>query len=397
MKLIDMHKGGKSSILSIYGNKVFYGHERSNLQVFNVLNDEGFDLLILTNQDGIAEEAKNLLDCKKIPQKAIQFVIWDDMRKPFTVLKIVRYLMKLAGHNWDFIRQYHSFRPDYIFIANDFMYINLLPALLFIKAPVVYRLGDAPVIAWKPFRFLWKNVIVKRTTKFVCISSFIKEKLMAVGRNPLAPDPIIYNYPPERVNTHFTPINYAKKGITFSYLGQIIEIKGVADFIDAAIITCQRTTETYFLLAGSLTYDASFSLTQKNKVEEANLADRIIFLGPVENIEDFFRKTDVLVTPSLKQEPLGNVIVEAKANRTPSIIYKSGGMPELITHGIDGYICQRSTADELVKALNYYLNNPNSIPIQGNNAFKSIKDLQIDFESFVSNWNEVFFKKMKNI
>ena len=392
-----MHKEEKSKILSIYGNKVFYGHERSNLQVFNVLNNEGFDLLILTNQDGIAEEAKNLLDCKKIPQKAIQFVLWEDMRKPFTILKIVRYLMKLVGHNLDFIRQYNSFRPDFIFIANDFMYINLLPSLLFIKAPIVYRLGDAPVIAWKPFRFLWKNVIVKRTTKFVCISNFIKEKLLAVGRNPLASDSIIYNYPPERVNTNFTPIHYAKKGITFSYLGQIIEKKGVADFIDAAIITCHRTTEAYFILAGSLTYDSNFALTQKNKVEVANLANRIIFLGPVENIEDFFRKTDVLVTPSLKQEPLGNVIVEAKANRTPSIIFNSGGMPELIKEGIDGYICQGSTADELVKAFNYYLNNQNCIRIQGENAFKSIKELRIDFESYVFNWNEVFSKKMKII
>jgi glycosyltransferase involved in cell wall biosynthesis len=385
-----MDKVEKPKILGIYGNKVYYGHERSNIQVFNVLNEEGFELLILTNKEGIAAEAKALMDFKKIPYKGITFPIWDDMRKPFTFVKVIRYLSKVIGHNIDFIKEHNRSRPDYIYIANDFMYISLLPSFLWISTPIVYRLGDEPVTAWKPFRFFWKHVIVKRTTRFVCISNYIRDRLIAAGRDPLAPDSVIYNFPPERILTSPTTINYSKKGLTFSYLGQIIGIKGLAEFIDAAITTCNKTSDVYFTLAGSLTYDSVFVKTQVDKVVASGFEKRIIFLGAVENIQDFFNKTDVLVTPSIKQEPLGNVLVEAKANSTPSIIFKSGGMPELIKSGIDGYVCQEPTADELVKAFKYYLNNTECVVVQSKRAFKSILDLGIDYESYVKNWNNVF-------
>lgn len=391
-----MNKSDKPKILGIYGNKVYYGHERSNIQVFNVLKDQGFELLILTNEEGIAEEAQKVLDYKKIDYKGIKFPIWDDMRKPFTPIKIYKYLIKLIKHNVDFITEFRKFRPDYIYLANDFMYISLIPVFMFIKTPIVYRLGDAPVMNWKPFRFFWKNVIVKRTTKFVCISEFIRKELIAVGRNPLAPDSVIYNFPPERINATLSPINYEKKGLTFSYLGQIIAKKGVGEFIDAALEICKTNAEVYFLLAGSLSYDVEFSNSQLLKVNNAGLADRIVFLGGIENIADFFVKTDVLVTPSIKQEPLGNVLVEAKANSTPSIIFNSGGMPELIKHGIDGYICEFPTADELVKAFEFYIKNADCISEQRKMANESIEILGIDFDSYISYWNAVFLFRNQN-
>ncbi|NJB83257.1 glycosyltransferase family 4 protein [Wenyingzhuangia aestuarii] len=377
-------------ILAIYGNQVYYGHERSNMQVFNTLTTEGYEFVVLVNKKGIAKQAKQVLDQKEIAYSQISYPDWTDMRKPFTIIKTLRYLGKVVKHNVEFLKQHKKVKPDYIYIANDFMYINLIPALLLINTKVVYRLGDAPVVQWKPFKFLWRNYIVKRTHKFVCISKYIHNKLIEAGRSKESNDIVIYNFPPERIEKILKPIDFIKKGLVFSYLGQIIKIKGVSEFIDAAIAICEKHNDVYFLLAGSLEYDKDFSQLQINKVKNNNLQDRIIFLGNIENIKDFFKKTDVLVTPSIKEEPLGNVLVEAKENSTPSIIFNSGGMPELIDHEVNGYICKNKTAFELEKAIEYYINIPEVIKKHGTEAKRSISKLGIGEGMYKENWLSVF-------
>ena len=380
----------KKKILCIYGNQVYYGHERSNMQVFNTLNKEGYKLCVLINKKGIAAQAKQILDKKNIPYSHISYPDWEDMRKPFTFIKTLRYIGKVIKHNIEFLKQHRKFKPDYIYIAKDFMYINLIPSFMLTKTKIIYRLGDAPVVQWKPFKFLWKNYIVKRTDKFVCISKYILNTLHKAGRKTTTKDVVIYNFPPERVEKVFKPIDFIKQGLVFSYLGQIIQVKGVAEFIDAAIELCKTNNSVSFLLAGSIKYDANFAQEQIEKVAKNGFQKRIIFLDNIENLKDFFEKTDVLVTPSIREEPLGNVLVEAKENKTPSIIFKSGGMPELIEHKINGYICENNTAEAIKKAMQYYIENEHEIKKQSVEAYKSIAKLGIGVREYTENWFSVF-------
>lgn len=381
----------KSKIICVYGNTLYYGHERSNVQVFSALKEEDFDLLVISNRAGIADSAKKVFDNQSIPFEPIPFPSWSDIRKPFTLLGILKYISKIITHNIHFYKKLIQFKPDFLYIGNDFMYISLIPSLLLSNVKVVYRLGDAPTVGWKPFAFLWKHYISKRTFRFVCISEFIRNKLIAVGRGRDQRDVVIYNFPPLRIAPkEVNTIPYTKKGITFSYLGQIIGIKGVSLFVDAAIKICSQYPEVSFLLAGDLKYSGEFADQLVAKVAEAGYQERIIFLGAVENIVDFFKLTDVLITPSVKEEPLGNVLVEAKTNHTPSIIFNSGGMPELIRHEHNGYLCLESTAFALETAIAYYLEHPELIREHGENAHASIAELGIDYKSYKQKWINVF-------
>jgi glycosyltransferase involved in cell wall biosynthesis len=378
-------------IICIYGNTVYYGHERSNVQVFNLLFTEGFDLMVVTNKRGIAPEAAKLFEDKGIKQESIVYPDWADMRKPFKMLKILKYTRNVIEHNFSFYKKLRQFNPDYIYIANDFMYLSLLPTFIFSNKKIIYRLGDAPVTGWKPFKILWEKYIIKRTDTFICISVFIKEKLALAGRKINNRDIVIYNYPPERSSNKHNQLPFPlAKGLTYGYLGQLIDIKGVELFIDAAITLCKRNYEVFFQLAGDLTYSEEYAQGLINKVMDANLQNRIIFLGSVENIKDFFSKIDILVTPSVKEEPLGNVIVEAKSYNTPSIIFNSGGMPELIKHKHNGFICSESTVAALETAMQYYIENTDLIAKHGKNAFDSIKELGIGFSEYRKKWLSVF-------
>jgi len=378
-------------IICLYGNSVYYGHERSNVQVFNLLHAEGFDLLVVTNEKGVAPEAVQVFNDKGIKHESIAYPDWADMRKPFTVVRVLKYISKVIKHNFAFYKKLKQFKPDYIYIANDFMYLSLVPSFILSNKKIIYRLGDAPLTGWKPFKILWKKYIVKRTHTFVCISQFIKDKLTLAGRKPNDRDVVIYNYPPIRSSDKevLLPL-HVQNGITFGYLGQLIDIKGVGLFIDAAIALCKKYSDVYFILAGDLSYSKEYTQGLLNKVQEADVQDRIIFLGSVENIKDFFSKTDVLVTPSVKEEPLGNVLVEAKSYYTPSIIFNSGGMPELIKHKHNGYVCTESTAAALETAMQYYIDNADLIEEHSKNAFASVKELGIGFAEYREKWLDVF-------
>lgn len=378
-----------SKILCLYNSSLFYGHERSNIEVFRTLKQH--DLHVLSNSYGIDSKAKEILDNEDIKCSSIKYPVWKHIRKPFNFFNLLRFFLDAFICNISFIIKWCRFKPDFIYLSNDFVYLVLSPSLLLIHTPIVYRIGDAPLVHWKIFDLCWRKFIVKRTYKFVCISNYIRTLVNNLGRDLYNnSDIVIYNLPPTR-NVFSDSLPYSKKnGITFGYLGQIIENKGVAIFISAAIEICSLNRGVQFVLAGSLTYDKRFSDKIFNLVETSGFGERITFFDQVENIESFFNLCDVLVTPSLKEEPLGNVIVEAKKYRTPSIIFPSGGMPELILHKVNGFICSSSEITSLIKALDFYIKNPDLITEHGFSAFNSIAELQIGYDYYKNRWYSIF-------
>lgn len=53
------------------------------------------------------------------------------------------------------------------------------------------------------------------------------------------------------------------------------------------------------------------------------LHSRVIFLGHIENIPELLRGREVLIAPSLVEEGLGLVVMEAKAAGFPSIVFQA--------------------------------------------------------------------------
>jgi 1,4-alpha-glucan branching enzyme len=121
---------------------------------------------------------------------------------------------------------------------------------------------------------------------------------------------------------------------------------------------------------------------------DRNLGRHVHFLGLVENVPDLMRQSHVHVCPSVWEEPYGLVAVEAKSAGIPSIIFPSGGLKELVEHGINGWVTRSKTADELSNVLEYYLLNPKIAEEQGRNALSSLDALQLD--SFSERWLSIY-------
>ena len=55
------------------------------------------------------------------------------------------------------------------------------------------------------------------------------------------------------------------------------------------------------------------------------------------NIIDIYNSADIFVLPSL-EDNLPNTIIEAMACGTPVLAFKTGGIPEMIEHKVNGYL-----------------------------------------------------------
>ncbi|QGG47836.1 N-acetyl-alpha-D-glucosaminyl L-malate synthase BshA [Heliorestis convoluta] len=72
-------------------------------------------------------------------------------------------------------------------------------------------------------------------------------------------------------------------------------------------------------------------------VQELAIEERVHFLGRQENVAEIFALSDLFLLPSEK-ESFGLVALEAMACQVPVIASRTGGLPEVVDHGLTGYL-----------------------------------------------------------
>ncbi len=110
---------------------------------------------------------------------------------------------------------------------------------------------------------------------------------------------------------------------------------------------------TYLLLAG----EGPIRGELDNLAADLGLNDRIRFLGWRRDAERLFAAADICVMPS-RFEPLGNVILEAWANRTPVIAARATGPEWLVEDNKSGLLFPIDNAEALASALQRLIGDP---------------------------------------
>jgi glycosyltransferase involved in cell wall biosynthesis len=86
---------------------------------------------------------------------------------------------------------------------------------------------------------------------------------------------------------------------------------------------------------------------------------RVNLLGfkPQSCVREVLINSALMVMPSVWQEPLGLVVMEAMACGVPVVASAVGGVPELIRHGVDGYLVPAGDPDALAGAIDQVLSD----------------------------------------
>jgi glycosyltransferase involved in cell wall biosynthesis len=125
-------------------------------------------------------------------------------------------------------------------------------------------------------------------------------------------------------------------------LGRLHPVKG----FDVLLHAVARAPELHLWLAG----DGPERFALQRLIRTLDIADRVRLLGWREDVTALMAAADLLVCPS-RHEPLGNVVLEAWAQRLPVIASAAEGPRALITPGETGLLVPVEDADALASAL----------------------------------------------
>jgi N-acetyl-alpha-D-glucosaminyl L-malate synthase BshA len=82
----------------------------------------------------------------------------------------------------------------------------------------------------------------------------------------------------------------------------------------------------------------------ERQVEEAGLADMVDFVGEQYDLVPWLSSADLFLLPSA-QESFGLAALEAMSCGVPVVASRVGGLPEVITDGVTGFVCEGDDLD----------------------------------------------------
>ncbi|MHC4955613.1 MAG: glycosyltransferase family 4 protein [Planctomycetota bacterium] len=127
------------------------------------------------------------------------------------------------------------------------------------------------------------------------------------------------------------------RGPVVGFCGQVIEVKGVSEFLEMAARVAPAHPDVTFLIVGDDKQEGeNYRSRMEAQAAAAGIADRCRFVGFRRDAWDLIHLMTVLVMPS-RVEPFGNVAVEGSAAGVPVVVSDVGGLSEIVVEGETGF------------------------------------------------------------
>jgi len=137
--------------------------------------------------------------------------------------------------------------------------------------------------------------------------------------------------------------------IVVGVLGGVKKVKGHIEFVQMAKTLLQSHDNVKFLVVGEgyeIDRDEYFDYVKKLSVEEG-LKENVIFTGFIKDVVKILPIFDIAILPSYT-EGCSNVLLEYMAAGLPVIATNVGGNPELVSHGVTGFIVPPRDVNALI-------------------------------------------------
>ena len=374
-------------IIVLFGSHFLYGSEKANIDVFTALSefDNVKSLFLIDRKRGV-ETISPYLNERNLNYKKVNYHFM--FNKHMSLKEWCVKIYEILSGSFQLFYYYIKFRPTHVYTSKQEYFLNFLPFLFFVRKPIIYRIGDSPVTHNLAYSKLW-SYMAKKVSKFVCVSKFIEGKVQETVKNPNNSS-VIYSKPHFKLSNNFSSPK-SKKMFRVLYVGQIGKHKGVDLLIEAALRLCKKYDNLFFDIAGNMVKTNEFSKNLLKKVENSGLSSRINFLGYINNVDELYERSHIHVCPSIYDEPLANVLMDAKKYSISSVIFSVGGLPEVIRNNVDGLICADKSVKDLSDAIEDCYLNPKVTKSMGVNAHESLNALGIDV--FKKKWLNIFEEK----
>ncbi len=236
------------------------------------------------------------------------------------------------------------------------------------------------------YRFLMRRACrfaFRHGDLFRAISTFTREQLAR-----WAPGRAVLEFPTwSDLDPFFDAADAPAATPVVLYAGTLIPRKGVHHLLHAFGSIAVEFPDAVLVLAGA-PGDATYTRRLVTGAERG-LPGRIRVLGQVEPavLAAWMRRARVLVLPSLS-EGLGRVVIEAMATGTPVIGSRVGGIPDLVTDGVTGFLVPPGDETALAGRLRHLLADADLARAMGERA-RAFVEPRFSTRTFVEGYANV--------
>ena len=284
----------------------------------------------------------------------------------------IDHLVRYLG---SFCRLVGQVRAQVIRLGPDLVHANSVRAGLVSTAatigldiPVVWHVHD--MLPRHPLSTAIRLVVLcSRRTRIVAISKAVAQSfrgtilrttkayagaiiLNAVDSERFHPDPT--SRPRARQE-----LNLDDADQVIGIVGQLTPRKGQLELLEAFALVLQQLPRATLVVVGAPLFnqDEDYLRRLEHSVETFGIGERVRFLGARHDIAPIMGALDLLVVNSLV-EPFGLVVLEGMACGTPVLATAVDGIPEIITHGEDGWLVPPRNASRLASAIVQLISQP---------------------------------------
>ncbi|MEA4848520.1 MAG: glycosyltransferase [Clostridiaceae bacterium] len=237
-----------------------------------------------------------------------------------------------------------------------------------LSARLAARMAGAKIINTKHCMDSRKTGIKKLAG--ACLNSFLSDRTTAVSeavKQNLADN----GYPEDKISVIYGGVGNVREldteeknrikerfgikpeEIVVGIVARLAEVKGHKYFLDAAEIISRDNINVRFLIAGIGPKEKEL----RELVSRKGLTDRVIFTGFMENIYEIFNILDINVISSLS-EALCLSLVEGMCVGKPAVASDTGGIPEAVKDGYNGYLVPAGDPGRLAEAILKLIRDP---------------------------------------
>lgn len=168
--------------------------------------------------------------------------------------------------------------------------------------------------------------------------------------------------------------------------------KGHQYLVEAAGIVCNKLPQAKFLLIGE-EGDGSIRMMIKEKATSLGVTDRVKLLGFRKDIPELLHLLDIFVLSSIS-EGLPLSVVEAMAAGKPVVVTNVGGLSEVVTDGVDGYIVPPAQPEALADKLLKLAEDKSLREKMGAIGFDNVK-VEFSLETMISRYENLYESLIK--
>ena len=226
--------------------------------------------------------------------------------------------------------------------------------------PAGYVPGRAP---------FWKRTIARiinsPISRVICVSEYGQRCLTTLALLPHERHELVYNAvdlsrvieEPNRAAEFRKRYSIPSERVIIVQVSWMIPEKGIPELLETARILVSKNSRVHFVLVGEGSYREQFM----KDAAAMGIAEHITWTGLIQDPfgEGVYEAADIVCQLSEWEELFGWMIAEAMAYGKPIVATRVGGIPELVTDDLSGFLVKRGDPAAAAEKLDRLANDPN--------------------------------------